>query len=408
MGERIVYIDATSGVSGDMLLVALLDLEVPVEALHDAWDAIGIDNYEVEVFETKKSDMRALRCRVQTDEASGPRNWKEYQSILKRSKLKEPLRAQAEMLCRRLFEIEARIHGTTLNRLHLHEMGGTDLLIDVIGGLAGFHYLKPDHIFASPVNTGQGFVRFSHGVYPIPTPATATLLEGRPIFQNEVSGELTTPTGALLVNHLAEKFCALPEMTLERIGVGAGEREIAGHPNVVRLFSGASETEEDIPASDGEDVFMLETNIDDSNPQLLGHFMERALAEGALDVFFQPIFMKKNRPATRLSMLVTASTREKLAGLLFSETTAIGLRYWKVGRQKLERKWREVRIGKFRVRIKESYQSGVLMNYQPEYEDCKTAAAALKKPVKEIISRALFEYLRSAKAQSRKEITKKK
>ncbi len=296
------------------------------------------------------------------------------------------------MLCRRLFEIEAGIHGTSLNRLHLHEMGGTDLLIDVIGGLAGFHYLKPAHIFASPVNTGQGFVRFSHGVYPIPTPATATLLEGTPVFQNEVSGELTTPTGALLVTHLAGKFCALPEMTLEKIGVGAGEREIAGHPNVVRLFSGAREAED--AASDGEDIFMLETNIDDSNPQLLGYFMERALAEGALDVFFQPIFMKKNRPATRLSIFVKSSSRDRLAGLLFAETTAIGLRYWKVERQKLERKWKEVRIGKFRVRIKESYRDGALMNFQPEYEDCKAAAVALKKPVKEILSRALGEYLR--------------
>jgi uncharacterized protein (TIGR00299 family) protein len=386
--ETILYIEATSGVAGDMLLGAFLDLNVPVEILNEAWKKLGLSNFEVEIFETKKSGLRALQCRVKTTESKGPRTWNEYRKLLMSSGLEPALRDQALALCRRLFEVEAQFHHTSLEKLHLHEMGGTDLLLDVVGSLAAVRHLQPVVIFASPVNTGKGFVDFSHGKYPIPAPATSKLLEGVPIFQNEVDGELTTPTGALLLTHLTRKFGELPPMILESVGIGAGERDTGKHPNVLRIFKGS------MPESqDTEEIYMVESNIDDSSPQILAHFMEQAFEKGALDVFFTPVFMKKNRPASRLTLLSSESNLRTICRLVFSETTAIGLRYWRVGRQKLQRRWTKVKIDGTEVRIKEGFLEGTLYNYQPEYEDCKTVAEKLKKPVKEIMARAIQVYL---------------
>lgn len=373
-----------------MLLGSLLDVGVPPEVLYEAWNALDIDNYEVEIFETKKSGMRALRCRVHTEEKQGPRTWKAYESILKKAKLKDSIRKDAIQLCSRLFEIEGSIHGMALQKLHLHEMGGTDLLIDVVGTLAAVDYLSPASIAASAVNTGKGFITFSHGKVPVPAPATSSILSGVPIFQNEISGELTTPTGALLVKHLAKSFGDLPLMKVEKIGIGAGEREIPHHPNVLRIFSGSA-----VRASADEDqIYMAESNVDDSNPQILAYFMEKAFESGALDVFFTPIVMKKNRPAVRVSMLVPQAQLQTMVHLLFSETTAIGLRYWKVEREKLERRWKPIRFRQQEIRIKESLLDGTVLNYQPEYEDCKRAASTLGLPVKEVMAGAIAEYLK--------------
>ena len=387
MAETILlYIEATSGASGDMLLGAFLDCGVPVEILFEAWSALNIDNYEIEIFETQKSGMRALRCQVKTQEGKGPKTWKQYRTLLQTSKLSDHIRELTLQLVERIFQIEASIHATSIDRLHLHEMGGTDLLIDVVGTLAAVEHLRPAHIRCSPVNTGKGFHRFSHGQYPVPSPVATKLLEGLPIFQNEVDGELTTPTGALLLKYLAASFGGLQSMTLERVGVGAGEKEIAGHPNVLRMFIGAEITTED-------EIQLIETNIDDSSPQILAHFMERAFEQGALDVFFTPIYMKKNRPAMRLTILSPGSAMENISQLVFAETSAIGLRHWKVDRKTLERKWKTIRIGDNDIRVKESYLNGTLYNYQPEFEDCKKAAVRLKRPLKEVISLAIHAYL---------------
>jgi uncharacterized protein (TIGR00299 family) protein len=386
MAKKILYIEATCGVSGDMLLGAFLDAGVPAEVLSEAWTALGIDNYEVEIFQTQKSGMNALQCRISTQETKGPKTWKEYRSLLERSKLPDKIRVKALFLVKRLFETEASIHGSSLQKLHLHEMGGTDLLLDVTGTLSALDYLQPAMILSSAINTGRGFLNFSHGRFPIPAPATTKLLEGIPVFQNEVEGELTTPTGALLISAIAESFGEMPEMKLETTGVGAGEMEIAGHPNVLRIFVGSGT----VPA---EEIYIVETSLDDSSPQILAYFMEKALEQGALDVFFTPIFMKKNRPAVRLTLLTAAGLLESLLKLLFSETTAIGLRYWKVDRKILDRRWRKIQVGKQEIRIKESYLNGTLANYHPEYEDCKKAAQKLKTPVKEIIAQAIHKYL---------------
>jgi uncharacterized protein (TIGR00299 family) protein len=389
MKRPVLHIEASSGVSGDMMLGALLDLGIPVETLYSAWNSLRLDNYEVEIFETTKSGMRALRCRIKTDESQGPRSWKEYEKRLKTSsRLKPSIRDTALKLCRRLFEVESEFHGIPLSRMHLHEMGGTDLLLDVVGTLAAIEYLKPLYVTASTVNTGHGFIRFSHGHYPVPPPATAKLLEGVPVFQNEVSGELTTPTGALLITHLASAFGSMPAMLLEKTGVGAGERDTSPQPNVLRIFQGSVEES----TAQHEDIYLVESNIDDCNPQILGYFMERAFEQGALDVFFTPIFMKKNRAAVRLSLLTPISRLEELIRLMFAETTAIGVRYWKVQRQKLERKWKLVKIWKNVVKIKESYLDGKLYNYQPEYEDCKALAQKLNKPLKEVLAAAFLAY----------------
>jgi uncharacterized protein (TIGR00299 family) protein len=389
MHKTALYIEATSGVAGDMFLGALLDTGAPVELLYEAWNQLALDNYEIEIFETQKSGIRALQCRVRTKEDQGPRTWKQYERILKRSNLKESIRVAALSLCRRLFELEASIHGSSLEKMHLHEMGGTDLIVDVVGTLTAIDFLAPAQIHASPVNTGKGFVRFSHGRLPVPTPAAAKLLEGVPIFQDEREGELTTPTGALLLTHLTKTFGPMPPMHLQKTGVGAGEKDFRDHANVLRIFVGTLSS-----TSEEEDVCLIETNVDDSNPQVLAYFMERAFEQGALDVFFTPIFMKKNRPGTRVSVLASASIMDTIVHLLFSETTAIGLRYWKVGRKKMDRRWKDLRIGRYPVRMKESYIDGTLYNYQPEYEDCKKIAQKTKRPVKEVIAQTIHEYLK--------------
>ena len=391
--KKILYIEATSGVSGDMLLGAFLDAGVPPDVLAKAWDTLQIENYQVEIFQTHKSGLRALQCRVTTEESKGPKSWKDYSALLQKSKLPERIKKQTQTLVRELFETEAFLHGSTLQQLHLHEMGGTDLLLDITGCLAALEYLRPSLIRCSAVNTGCGFLTFSHGRFPIPAPATTKLLEGIPVFQNEVEGELTTPTGALLIRHLAGSFGAMPEMKLLKTGIGAGEKEIPGHPNVLRMFVGNGTTTEE----EAEEIFIVETNLDDSSPQILAYFMEKAFGEGALDVFFTPVFMKKNRPAVRLTLLTTASRMESALNLIFSETTAIGLRYWKVDRRTLERSWDTVRIGKETIRIKESYLNGTLANYQPEFEDCKKAAGKLKRPVKDVMAQAIHQYLSKRK-----------
>jgi pyridinium-3,5-bisthiocarboxylic acid mononucleotide nickel chelatase len=387
MQHKILYIEALAGASGDMFLGALLDLGVPVEVLSTVWNSLGVDDYQVDIFQTEKSGLRALQCRVTTAEEKGPRNWKEYQALLNASALPQEIRKRSTELIRQIFEIEAAVHGTSIHKLHLHEMGGTDLLLDVTGTLAAIDYLNPSKVYCSPVNTGRGFVTFSHGRVPVPAPATTKLLEGIPIFQNEVEGELTTPTGALLIRSLSSGFGPLPPIQLEATGCGAGEKDIPGHPNVLRIFQGSTD-------SSGEDILLVETNIDDASPQVLAHFMEKAFEEGALDVFFTPIYMKKNRPAVRLTILMQTAQLEFLSRLLFAETSAIGFRYWKVDRKTLDRQWKTIHIGKQPVRIKESYFNGELMNSQPEYEDCKKVAAKLKKPVKQILAQAISVYLR--------------
>lgn len=389
MAETILYIEALSGVSGDMLLGAFLDLGVPVEVLNEAWSALGIDNYEIEISETTKAGLRALRCRVQTDENKGPRTWKDYRKLLESSSLPSTIRGPALQLCRKLFEIEAEFHRSNISRMHLHELGGTDLLIDVVGSLAAVQFLQPSQIHASPINTGRGFVKFSHGVLPVPAPATAKLLEGVPIFQNEVEGELATPTGALMVSHLAKRYGPMPQIQLLKTGTGAGERETHGRPNVLRMFFGAAATSLEAE----EDTVLAETNIDDSNPQILAYFMEKAFEKGALDVFFTPIFMKKNRPGVRVSILAARPRLDELIDLLFAETTAIGLRYWNVERRKLERRWKEVRLGRHVVRIKESLRDNKIYNYQPEYEDCRKIAEKTGRPIKDILAESIHKYL---------------
>jgi hypothetical protein len=214
-------------------------------------------------------------------------------------------------------------------------------------------------------------------------------LEGVPIFQDDREGELTTPTGALLLTHLTKEFGPMPQMRLRKTGVGAGEKEFRDRPNVLRIFVGTANA-----VAVEEDIYLLETNVDDSNPQVLAYFMEKAFEKGALDVFFTPIFMKKNRPGTRLTVLSPDSLMETIVHLLFSETTAIGLRYWKVDRRKLDRRWKDLRIGRYPVRIKESYIDGTLYNYQPEYEDCKKIAEKSHRPIKEVIAQAIHEYLK--------------
>ena len=379
-----------------MLLGAFLDAGVPPEVLSETWDTLKIENYQVEISQTQKSGLRALRCRVIPEESKGPKTWKDYSDLLKKSNLPERIKQQTHDLVKSLFETEALLHGSTLQQLHLHEMGGTDLLLDVTGCLAAVDYMQPAVIRSSAVNTGRGFLTFSHGRFPVPAPATTKLLEGIPIFQNEVEGELTTPTGALLIRHLAGSFGEMPRMTLLKTGIGAGEKEIPGHPNVLRMFVGSATL-----AEEEEEIFLVETNLDDSSPQVLAYFMERGFAEGALDVFFTPVFMKKNRPAVRLTMLITASRMENALSLIFSETTAIGLRYWKVDRRTLERSWSTVRIGKEAIRIKESYLNGVLVNYQPEFEDCKKTALKLKRPIKDVMAQAIHQYLAKGKDQGR-------
>ena len=308
----------------------------------------------------------------------------EIAALIDRSALSRSAQDRTKQLFHTLGEAEAAIHGTTLDTVHLHEVGAIDSIIDIAGAVFAMEWLAVDRVVASPLNVGSGTIRSAHGLYPVPAPATVRLLEGVPIYSGIQKTELVTPTGALLVRSFASEFGPIPAMRVRKTGYGAGSRDFADTPNVLRVLIGDADA-----AAARHSVVVIEAEIDDMNPQIFGVLMDRLLAEGALDVFYTSIQMKKNRPGTLLSAVVPPEDRERLTSMIFRETTTIGVRYREMMRECLDRETVTVETALGPVRIKIARRDGQLLNASPEFDDCVRIAGERGKPVKEVQALAL-------------------
>lgn len=393
--SRIAYLDCASGASGDMLLGAIVDLGLPLSSLRDGLRALPLDGYRLEERKVDRSGLRCTKVDVVVDEkpAHHDRRLASILQLLDRSGLEADIRQRAAGLFRRLAEAEASVHGTRPEDVHFHEVGAVDAIVDVVGGVIGLAWLQADRVVASPLNLGTGSVTMAHGSFPVPAPATARLVQGAPVY-GDGEGELLTPTGALLITGHADGYGPLPLLRLEKIGHGAGTRDTPGRPNALRILVG-----EEARAQSGR-VLVLEAEVDDMSPQLAGPLLERLLAEGALDAYLTPVSMKKGRPGLLISVLAPPDRREALEGVLFAETTTLGVRRHECERSILDRSIVRVTTAYGTIEVKEGRQGGRLLNAQPEFESCLAAARSHGVPAKEVWAAALAAY-RSTHSEER-------
>jgi uncharacterized protein (TIGR00299 family) protein len=385
--SRVVYFDCASGASGDMVLGALVDLGLSLEALRSEIAKLPIEGWGLEARRVHRSGLHATKVDVVTQEQHAHRRLRDVLELIERSSLEGTVKERSAALFRRLAEAEATVHGTSPEEIHFHEVGALDSIVDVVGGVVGVAWLRADRVVASPLNVGSGTVTMSHGTYPVPPPATALLVRGVPVY-GAGEGELLTPTGALLVTGHATAYGPLPLLRQEGIGHGAGSRDTHGRPNVLRVIVG----EEGAGPSDGERVVVLETEVDDMSPQLFGPLVDRLLAKGALDAYLTPVQMKKGRPGVLVTVIAEPAHREALEEVLFSETTTLGVRRQEWDRTVLERQVVAVETAYGRIGIKVGRRGGRVYNVQPEFDDCTRAAAERQVALKEVWSAAVAAY----------------
>jgi len=442
---RIAYLDCFSGISGDMFLGALIDVGVLPEIFEQTVEVLGV-GARLEISRVNRSGISATKVdvivneekdspRIGRTESSDPhlhshihshelshaahigdhrhaperdrhvhhheRGLTEVREIISEAALSESVKAMAIGIFEKLGDAEAKIHNVPIEKIHFHEVGAVDALVDIVCAAVGAEALGVDEFVCSPLNVGGGTVNCAHGTFPVPAPATVELLKGAPVYSSGLQAEVVTPTGAAIVRTLAKSFTSFPEMKIEKAGYGAGTRDFPGHANVLRITVGESTA--DANAGDGarathsETISILEANLDDLNPQVFGYVMERLLEAGALDVFGTPIQMKKNRPGTLLTVLAKPEDVDKLAQIMFAETTTLGVRRRDEKRQVLARKWANVSTRYGDVRIKIASLNGSVTNYAPEYDDCQRIAAERKVPLKAVMMEAMEAYAKSIK-----------
>jgi pyridinium-3,5-bisthiocarboxylic acid mononucleotide nickel chelatase len=391
-----LYLDCFSGASGDMILGALIDLGLPVEALKGALGSLAIEYGDISAERVSRAGVSATKFQLHERDAEAlggahkHHHLKHIVAAIRRSALKPEGQEKAVNLFERLAEAEAAIHDTPIEKVHLHEVGALDSIIDIVGAVYGFDWFGIEDVVSSPLNVGGGMVRCAHGDFPVPAPATARLLTDVPIYGNGTS-ELVTPTGALLVTGYARSFGPLPAMRLEKTGYGAGDRDPKDTPNVLRILRGARA---DVSGGD-ERIVKLESEIDDMNPQFFGPLMDGLLAAGALDVFYTPVQMKKGRPGTLVTIIAPPARRQALTDLLFRESTTIGVRYEEMSRTRLDRAVETVETPYGPVRFKIARRDGQELNAAPEFDDCARIAAERGVPIKAVQAAAVL-----ARAQS--------
>ncbi len=366
---KIAYFDCFSGVSGDMCLGALVDAGASLKGIEEVLKNLPVRGYRLSARKVKRSGLAATKVDVAV---AGPSKrpamrWTDIGRLIEGSSLSGVMKEEGRKIFRCIFGAEAKVHGEGLKKVHLHELGAVDCLVDVFGTLIGLEMLGIEKVFASAINLGSGFVQTGHGMLPVPAPATAELVRGVPIYSSKVPFELTTPTGAALMRSLSESFGEMPLFVPEKTGSGAGSREIEGFPNVLRLFIGEMNP---LPA---ERVTVIETNIDDMNPQVYGHVVDRLMDLGALDVFLTNIMMKKMRPGIKLSVICAHGDRDALIDTILKETTSIGVRYYEAPRATMKREFRSVKTKYGTVRVKVSKGRHAEKSV-PEYEDCRKIA----------------------------------
>ena len=435
VGLKTLYFDCFSGASGDMIVGSLIDAGVPLDDLRRALGSLAIAPDAVWTDRVTRAGIGATKFCVRGEDPPGGghgrphghgpdhggeghvhshgghdhghahrhdspgtivaqaephthRTLAEIRTLIDRSALSAEGKDRAKQLFERLGRAEAAIHGTALDQVHLHEVGALDSIIDIVAAVYAIEWLGVERIVASPLNVGGGMVRTAHGVYPVPAPATLHLLEGAPVYSGHQQVELVTPTGALLITAYASEYGAVPSMRIRQTGYGAGARDFVDTPNVLRVVIGDADVTAGVHS-----VAVMEAEIDDMNPQIFGVLMERLLAEGALDVFYTPIQMKKSRPGTLLTIVAPVPARERLTSTVFRETTTIGVRYREMQRECLDRETVAVETPLGVVRFKVARRGGEIMNVSPEFDDCVRLATAHAMPVKEIQAAAIKAFL---------------
>ena len=450
---RIAYLECFSGMSGDMFLGALVDAGVPARLLEETAAALGV-GARLEISRVVRGGVSATKVDVWVDgEKDSPREqyWErqgqhspeagsagvppagrrdggatphshehdghthsrageierasrplphgqargvtEIREIISAASISESAKKTAIAIFEALGAAEAKIHNTSIESVHFHEVGAVDAMVDIVCAAVGAEALGVDEIICSPLNVGGGTVKCAHGTFPMPAPATVELLKDAPVYSSGLQAELVTPTGAAIVKTLASRFAAFPAMKIEKSGYGAGSRDFPGHPNVVRLTIGEAASTALAAKTASDTVTVLEANLDDLNPQVFGYVMDRLFEEGALDAFGMPVQMKKNRPGTLLTVLCKPEDASRLTQLVFSETTTLGVRRRDEMRQTLARRWENVRTPWGEVRIKIASMNGTVTNYAPEYEDCRRIAAEHHVPLKTVMQEAARAYL---------------
>ncbi|HSE83570.1 MAG TPA: nickel pincer cofactor biosynthesis protein LarC [Thermodesulfobacteriota bacterium] len=378
--SKIAYFDCFSGISGDMIVGALIDAGLDIRGLEAELDKLGLHGYRVVAEKVVKNGIAATKFNVITKEQIAHRHLEDLNSLVDRSRLNKEIKTQAKKIFLKIAEAEAKIHNRHIAEVHFHEIGAVDTVIDVVGVLVGLRQLGVENVYSSKLNVGSGFVEFSHGIFPVPAPATAEILKAIPIYATDSDAELVTPTGAAIIATLAQEFGYMPVMETKNIGYGAGTKDLK-RPNVLRVFIG------DLIGQTGSEenaICIIECNIDDMNPQLYDHVINKLLTNGALDVYLTSILMKKSRPGVKLTVLANIKDTNKLAGIIFEETTSIGIRIREEKRAVLEREIREIDTEYGRVKVKVSNLNGRVVNAMPEYEDCKRIANERDIPLKQV------------------------
>jgi len=381
------YFDCFSGISGDMTLGALLDAGVPVEELRSGLQALDVPGWELSTEKVWKNGMAATYAKVQTQDTQTHRSLSTILAIIEKSRLAAEVKRQASAIFQNLGEAEASVHDVPLEKVHFHEVGAIDAIIDIVGASIGCQALGIESFACSPLNVGGGTAKMAHGVLPVPAPATARLLLGKPTYSNGVQKELVTPTGAAIVATLCSSFGPQPPMSVSAIGYGAGTADLEGQPNVLRVMIGEAEAKS--IAAETETIRVLEANLDDMNPQIFGYLLEKALAAGALDVFSTPVQMKKNRPGMLVTVLCRPADEAKFHEMLFAETTTLGIRSYLAGRHILPRQWETVHTRFGEVRIKVARLNGHVRQASPEFEDCRKLAEAQNVPLQRVMDEAM-------------------
>ena len=454
---RIAYLECFSGISGDMFLGALIDAGVSPQILHDTVAALDV-GARLEISQVTRSGISATKVDVwvngekdlpreeywereasahasvsaghehshsahahsdahshndapshnhEAKRASRPlphehsqphehgRTLSDIQKIISAAAVSERAKSTALAIFAALGQAEAKIHNTSIDQVHFHEVGAVDAMVDIVCAAVGAEILRVDEIICSPLNVGGGTVKCAHGTLPVPAPATLILLANAPVYSSEIQAELVTPTGAAIVKTLASRFAVFPEMKIEKSGYGAGSRDFPAHPNVVRLTIGEASTSAVAAKTASETITVLEANLDDLNPQVFGYVMDRLLEEGALDAFGMPVQMKKNRPGMLLTVLCKPEDANNLVQMIFAETTTLGVRRREERRQSLARRWEKVCTPWGEIRIKIASMNGSVTNYAPEYEDCRRIAAEHHVPLKHVMQEATRAYLKN-------------
>ena len=386
------WLDCASGASGDMFLGALVGAGVPISVLTEAVSAVAPEPIQLRHEQVSRSGFAATRVHVEAAESASGRTWADIQTLLDQAPLTEPVRHRAASAFARLAAAEGRVHGVPATGVHFHEVGALDAIADIVGCCAGFCHLGLSRLVATPVALGGGSVQTLHGAISVPAPAVTALLAGIPSYGGGVDQELCTPTGAALLVEWVDEWGDQPAMSVSSAGIGAGGRDHAGRPNVLRLLVGHPGVARaaGVTGEEGvEPALMIETNIDDLDPRLWPAVISRLLATGASDAWLTPVSMKKGRPAHTLHALVPADRAEAVRALLFTETTAIGVREYPVAKRPLDRHEATVELAGRTVRIKLATYRGAIVNAQPEYEDVAAVADETGQPVKAVLAQAV-------------------